>query len=526
MAVAREGRPGSRSDEAVRRLSRKAANLAADGKHGPAARVWEELAEIEPEHEGIAVGLGAALLAAGEDRKAARVLGRASNLHSGNALLLRLHAQALLKTGDSNSAVGALYVALGLEPDSGAIHELLGKALNDQRKPKAALPHAAAAFEAEPTISNAALFAGILIDLGLSDEALAVAESVDVQDGALASKLVLRSLCLQMMDRYDEALVSARQALAAAPDDHHAKCCLGMSLLLRGQLTPEAWSLYDSRASLIGVKHWPSPERRWTGGDIAGRTLLVHAEQGFGDTIQFARYLPLIADRGAKVILAVQPALRRLLERVPGADLVVNGGGSELPDFDFYCPLLSLPQIVGTTLDTIPPPLSLPAFADQTRRDSNLQVGLVWAGNGVFVDDARRSLDPARLQPLADIAGVTFNSLQMGAKSLPLPGMIDAMVGISDFADTAERIAALDLVIAVDTSVAHLAATMGKPVWLLSRKSGCWRWLLDRQDSPWYPSVRIYRQARLNDWAGVIEAVSQDLRSVVATFEQIKAESA
>ena len=299
-----------------------------------------------------------------------------------------------------------------------------------------------------------------------------------------------------------------------------------MSLLLRGQLTSEAWSLYDARAGLLGVKHWPSPERRWTGGDISGRTLLIHAEQGFGDTLQFGRYLPLIADRGARVILAVQPALRRLMANVTGADLVVNGGGSVLPEFDFYCPLLALPGIVGTTIDTIPPPLQLQVAAKPVERGTELQVGLVWAGNGVFVDDARRSLSPGMVGPLGAVEGVAFHSLQLGAKTMPLPGMTDAMQGVADFADTAERIAGLDLVIAVDTSVAHLAATMGKPVWLLSRKNGCWRWLLDREDSPWYPSVRLYRQTRLNDWAGVIERVCQDLAFVVGKFEAIKAEAA
>jgi Flp pilus assembly protein TadD len=511
----------------LRRLSRRAAKLACEGEHAAAARIWEELAQIEPEHEQVAAGLGSALLAAGEDRKAAQVLRTATRAHPGNPLLFRLHGQALTRLGEGAAAVGALYMALELDPASVEINANLAKALHEQRRPGAALPHAAAAFKQEPSVSHAALLSGILIDLGRSEDALSIAESVEVNADALASKLVLRSLCLQLLDRYDESLTAAREALAAAPEDNHAKTCLGMSLLLRGHLTAEAWSLYESRASLIGnVKRWPSPERRWTGGDISGRTLLVYAEQGFGDTLQFARYLPLIADRGARVILAVQPALRRLMENVPGADLVISGGSSTLPDFDLYCPLLSLPGIVGTTIDTIPPPLRLAAPRAPAERGDGLQVGLVWAGNGVFVDDARRSLDPAALSPLAEIAGVSFHSLQFGAKTMPFPGIRDAMQDVKDFADTAERIAALDLVIAVDTSVAHLAATMGKPVWLLSRKSGCWRWLLDRQDSPWYPSVRLYRQARLGDWAGVIDRVCRDLAFVVGKFQAIKAEAA
>lgn len=521
------GSAQGRSAEALRRLSRRAADLAADDKHLAAAKVWEELHALEPEHAGVASGLGASLLAAGENRRAAQVLGRACHLHPRNPLLLRLHAQALVRTGDSAVAVGALYLALELDPNSSAIHATLGNALHNQRRPAAALPHALFAFRTEPGISNAALLAGVLIDLGREGEAMALADSLEIRGPDLASKLVLQSLCLHLLDRSDESLQAARQAVVVAPNDHHARCALGMSLLRRGELTQEAWTLYDSRAGLIGVKTWPSPERRWTGGDIAGRTLLVHAEQGFGDTLQFARFLPLIADRGAKVILALQPALRRLMADVPGADLVVNGGGTaELPQFDLYCPLLSLPGILGTTLETIPPPLQIPIPAPAADRPEEFQVGLVWAGNGVFVDDSRRSVDPALLAPLGGIAGVTFHNLQFGAKTLPLPGMVDAMDRVKDFADTATLIAGLDLVIAVDTSVAHLAATMGKPVWLLSRKSGCWRWLEDRPDSPWYPSVRLYRQSRVGDWEGVLQQVCQHLAFVIGKFQEIKAQAA
>ena len=527
MTLAKRDLKPARTEEAIRRLSRRAADLAAEGKHEAAVQVWEELRQIEPEHVQIAAGYGAALLAAGQDRKAAHVLGQASHHHPRNPLLPRLHAQALLRIGDSKSAVGALYVALELDPLSTEIHGRLAQALHEQRQPRAALPHAITAFDADPSVASGAMLATILMDLGLSEEALAVADALASDGRAPASKFVLRSLCLQLLDRHEEALGAARDAVAAGPDDHHAMCCLGMSLLLRGELTPEAWSLYESRASLIGgVKRWPSPERRWTGGDIAGRTLLVYAEQGFGDTLQFARYLPLIADRGATVILAVQPALRRLLAEVPGADRVVSGGGADMPDFDLYTPLLSLPGIVGTTLHSIPPPLRLTVKPAPPRHGDELRVGLVWAGNSVFVDDARRSVDPAALSPLASIEGLSFHSLQFGAKTMPLPGMTDAMQGVTDFADTAERIAGLDLVIAVDTSVAHLASTMGKPVWLLSRKNGCWRWLLDRRDSPWYPSIRLYRQERLNDWSSVIAEICQDLKSVVQTFEQIKAQAA
>ena len=196
VALGRRGQPPVTSDEAVRRLSRRAAELAEGGKHAAAALVWEELAQIEPDHEQITAGLGAALLAASQDRKAAHVLGRATRLHPRNPMLLRLHAQALTRNGEHASAIGALYMALSLDPASTAIQSCLGKALHDHRQPQAALPHASKAFDAEPSISNAALLTGILIDLDYSEAALAVVDSVAAEGQALASKLVLRALLL------------------------------------------------------------------------------------------------------------------------------------------------------------------------------------------------------------------------------------------------------------------------------------------------------------------------------------------
>jgi hypothetical protein len=253
----------------------------------------------------------------------------------------------------------------------------------------------------------------------------------------------------------------------------------------------------------------------WAGEDPTGRTILLHAEQGYGDTIHFVRYAPLVARRGARVILAVQAPLLRLLRAVPGVDRVVSIGGA-LPPFDFVCPLLSLPRLFATTLDTIPPPLPyadpFPAGPDAPDR---LRVGLVWAGNPYFPLDSQRSLPDSALEGLAGIPRVQFYSLQMLKSSLPPNlGMIDLMEGVQDFADTAGRLAGLDLVIAVDTAVAHLAATMGKPVWLLSRFRGCWRWLHDRADSPWYPTMRIMRQTRPHDWSGVLAEIRRDLTAI------------
>lgn len=502
------------------RLSRQAAELAQAGRHDDAILVWERLNQSVPGNAGVAAGLGAALLGANRKEDALDWLGAACSRHSGNAMLLRLHAQAMLRLGHRGPAIGALYMALDLEPGSIQAHADLGNALYLDRSSAAALPHAALAFHANPSEATGATLTSVLLELGRTDEALAVVQRA-IQAGAdRPPMLVLQSLALQTVRRDAEALAAAREAVEGAPENAIARHNLAALLLLRGQLTPEAWALYESRSGLLEMRNWPDPHRRWTGGDIAGRTVLLHAEQGLGDTLQFVRYVPMVAARGARVILAVQSALVRLLQGTPGADLVVAGGAG-MPAFDLYCPLLSLRGVFGTTLDTIPKPLPVASASNPAARHGKLRVGLAWAGNPNFLDDRRRSVDPALLAPLGEVPGISLHSLQFGADKLPVPGMEDLMQGVTDFADTAARIAGLDLVIAVDTSVAHLAATMGKPVWLLSRFHGCWRWMHEREDTPWYPSMRIYRQPRLNDWESVIGRVRDDLGLLASSQETV-----
>ena len=204
--------------------------------------------------------------------------------------------------------------------------------------------------------------------------------------------------------------------------------------------------------------------------------------------------------------------------------MVIPAGS--LPPFDYYCPLLSLPGQLGTTLATIPPPVPYAIRLPQAPRSARLQVGIVWAGANGFIDDRKRSLDPALLAPLGEISMVDFHGLQFDATTQPLPGMRNAIEGVEDFTDTAERIAKLDLVIAVDTSVAHLAATMGKPVWLLHRFNGCWRWLLDREDSPWYPTVRLFRQLEPGDWSSVVSRVRDALESAAVDHQDAMSQAA
>jgi hypothetical protein len=262
--------------------------------------------------------------------------------------------------------------------------------------------------------------------------------------------------------------------------------------------------------------------------DLSGRTVLVVQEEGLGDTLQFMRYLPLLALRGARVAVAVPPALTRLLRRVPGvAD--VPAGDAPVPQHDFHCSFNGLPRAFETTLETIPrvvpyvaaDPALVRHWAARMPTGDALRVGLCWAGQarpwltGFVGLDQRRSTCLATLAPLAAVPGTRFVNLQKGpaAAEIGTAGvdLLDVMDEVRDFADTAAIVANLDLVISVDTSVVHLAGAMGTPVFLLDRYDNCWRWLSGRDDSPWYPSLRIFRQQRSGDWAQVIARVATAL---------------
>ncbi|MBV8911468.1 MAG: hypothetical protein JOZ05_00350 [Acetobacteraceae bacterium] len=498
-------------DPTLGTLTQTAAGLAQAGRHDEAVAAWRQANRRQPGNPLVAAGLGFALLAAERAPEALVWLCAACQAHPRDAGLLRLQAQALLASGLRPQAIGALLLALELEPGSVPTYAALGIALFQEGKADVALPYCEAAFHLAPDSANAATLSCVYIDLGRFDDALAVTQVAGGRAGNGFEVPLNRSIALHGLGRIAESIEAARAAVAAAPDSAVAKHHLAASLLGAGELTPEAWALYEARSGLAGMPKWPDPHRRWTGGDIAGKTVLLHAEQGFGDTLQFVRYAPLVVARGARVILAAQSPLVRLLQGTPGVDEVVSAG-AKLPSFDLYCPLLSLPGIFGTSLETIPPPLPYPtALKVEPGSGGRLRVGLVWAGSPTFVDDRKRSITAEALRTLSGIPGVALYGLQLGAKAQPLPDILDLMTEVQDFADTAAAIAGLDLVIAIDTAVAHLAATMGKPVWLLSRFRGCWRWLQHRPDSPWYPSVRIYRQSTANDWDSVIVRVRQDL---------------
>ena len=356
------------------------------------------------------------------------------------------------------------------------------------------------------------------------------ADALESYDRALtlapdnAQLLTNRAVALRRLDRPQEAVIGARRALLSRPDFAQAQFVEAVARLTLGDFS--AWRGYEARWSVGAAagKQRGFTAPLWLGEQsLAGKTILLHAEQGFGDTIQFVRYAPLVAARGATVILEVQPALKRLLTATAGVAAVI-GRGEPLPAFDSHCPLLSLPLAFATDAATIPSgvPYIAPAAADVAHWRQRLpqrrpRIGLVWSGERSHDNDLNRSLRFEALQSLFDLPDLTFVSLQHEVRDADAsflrehPAVVSIGEDFVDFADTAAAISLLDAVIAADTAVAHLAGAMGKPLMLLLPFGADFRWLRERSDSPWYPSARLYRQPAFGDWAAVVDLLRRDL---------------
>jgi tetratricopeptide (TPR) repeat protein len=336
-------------------------------------------------------------------------------------------------------------------------------------------------------------------------------------------------LVLKEAGRVEEAEVSFRDALRIKPDDAWSHVNLSAVLLLTGRLE-EGWNEFEWRLRLeprLITQDLNRPQ--WNGEPAAGRSILLHPEQGLGDTIQFCRYATMFP-AGARVILAAPRALARLLTGLRGVDTIIKHG-DKFPPYDFQCPLMSLPRAFRTTPSTIPAAthyLSMEiqqaaAWRERLRDLPGYKIGVAWSGNprpfqpSASAIDRRRSIAFETFSALFECPGVSFVSLQKNDdphSKKSNPRLHDWTDELQDFADTAALMDALDLVISVDTSVVHLAGALGKPVWLLNRYDTCWRWLLNRNDSPWYPTLRQFRQPAPGDWNSVLLSVRAALREL------------
>ena len=398
--------------------------------------------------------------------------------------------------------------------------------LKEWDRPEAALAGYDRALAIKPDYAEAHFNRGNLLrEMRQYERALASYDAAVSINPDFAEAHLNRGLVLKELHRFDESLSSYDRALAIKPGYAEAHVNRATALLLCGDLE-RGWRDYEWRwrnpsgSSIRETREFPQPQ--WTGAEpLAGTTLLLHGEQGLGDTLQFCRYAKLAADAGASVILEAQSPLTGLLESLQGVSQVLPRGDA-FPAFDHHCPLLSLPLAFKTRLDTIP---SAHAYlhADpakvavwKARLGSGPRIGLVWSGNPNHVNDRNRSV------PLAELlthlpAGLQYVSLQREVADIDRlalqahPEVMDVAEHLHDFSDTAAVCDCLDLVISVDTSVAHLSAALGRPTWILLPFTPDWRWLLDRNDSPWYPTARLHRQGSIDDWSGVLAHVGQEL---------------
>jgi tetratricopeptide (TPR) repeat protein len=482
--------------------------LSALGRPGDAEASYRQALRLNPAFADAHANLGIVLAAQDRPAEAEGSYREALRLRPEFPAALNNLGATLTMLGRAGEAEACFREVVRLRPDFADAHSNLAVALCDLRRHADAQASARAAIRLTPNYADAHCNLGMaLFDLR----------------------------------RLDEAEASYRRALSLNPALSQAHMNLSSALLITGRFE-EGWSEHEWRWKTRNM----APGRRdfavplWVGEPVGGQTILLHAEQGLGDTLQFCRYARLI-ESGAAVVLEVQAPLARLVSRMPGiAQVAVRG--QALPPFDLHCPLLSLPRAFGTTLATIPDkpylaadPAEATSWRERLANLPGLKIGLVWAGEPrtgapeLAAIDARRSMALSTLAPLAEVEGVSFVSLQKGKPAAQAAGppagmtLTDLTADVHDFADTAALIENLDLVICVDTSVAHLAGGMGKPVWLLNRFDTCWRWLLDRDDSPWYPTLRQFRQPSPGDWLAVVARVRDALqRLATGDLDQLR----
>ena len=526
------------------------------GESEEAFRFFQKAIEADPTLAGAYNDLGGIFHRRGQIEKAIPYYQKALSLHSNFAEAHYNLGNAFKETGLWPEAVNHTQKAIELDPNLHEAHYILGIAFYEQGQLDEAIGSWQKALQLKPGFTEVYFNLGIAYyNKGCLEEALTLCQKAVKLDPSLAEAHYNLGLVYYGKDLTEEAIRCWQKALqinpghqdaynnmgAAFQDKHElgkAQKCFQRAIdnnpdfseahwnkslchLLAGSF-PEGWSEYQWRFRINTIffnRHFPQP--LWDGGDLKGKTILLYAEQGFGDTIQFIRYVPLVKKRGGRVLVECQEDLASLLEPMEGIDQLIKHG-QPLPDFDVQCPLLSLPLAFRTNLLDIPasiPYLTLnPALVKKWHEfmaadQDDLRIGLVWAGRPTHKKDRKRSLSFEAFEPLAEIPGVTFYCLQKGeaaqqAHNRP-KGMklINVAEDLVDFTETGALIENLNLVISVDTAVAHLTGALGKPIWTLLPFLPDWRWLLEREDSPWYPSMRLFRQPSPGDWFSVIHSV-------------------
>ena len=498
--------------------------------HHAALSEFDHAIKIDPSYVDAWLGRGNVLVSLKRYEDALAAYDRALALKAATAEAWLGRANAFTGLRRHTEGLAAYDKALTLKPLAEAWLGR-GNVFADLRRHDEAFTAYDKALTLKPDLAEAWLGRGnVFADLKRHDEAFTAYDKALALKPDWAEAWLGRGNVFKDLDRYYDAVTAYDKAIALNPNSAEAHCNAGLTRLTLGD-TEQGWKKYEYRWGTKRMRGWERnfAQPLWLGdGDIENRTILIHAEQGLGDTLMACRYAPILASLGATVIAEVQPSLKSLLENLDGISQLI-AKGEPIPPFDVHCPIMSLPLAFKTTLQTIPAKVPYLTVSENVIKKwrakltgTDIKVGIAWAGNPNHVQDLDRSIPLKNLLPILGVRGTRYFSLQkdfrQGEKQiLDINSQIVRLdPEINDFQDTAAIMMSLDLVISCDTSIVHLAGALGKPVWVLLPFNPDWRWLLDRSDSPWYPTAQLFRQTSRGEWSTVIDDVCMELEKRVA----------
>ena len=502
----------------ISRLFEQAIQYHQAGQLEQAKRIYEEILAMDPQHADSSHLLGLFEYQHGNYVQAIAHIQQAVLVVPEQPVFFNNLGNVLREMGQLDKSLQAYQKALEINPDDAEIHSNLGVTLREMGQLDKSLQAYQKSVCIQPEFAEGYYNMGVFFQeqRKLKESVKAYQKAIQIQPDHVETYVNL-GVVLREQGRLKESVKTHQKAVRIQPDYAEAHINLAITFLLQGRLNA-GWKEFEWRWSR--KRDFKRP--LWDGTLLNGKSILIYAEQGFGDTIQFVRYIDLLPGTNTVIIFVCQPELKSLFKGIDCIDILVTKG-EDIPSSDFQVPLLSLPYMFNTTLDTIP--VRIPYLYPRPKADSvfhvddshGLKVGLVWAGRTTHVNDSNRSIDLKCFRCLLDVEGCQFFSLQVGEARADIKRygyhhvIKDLGKQFIDFHCTALAILQLDLIISVDTAVAHLAGSLGKPVWTLLPFIPDWRWMLDRSDSPWYPSMTIFRQKEMGGWTPVFEQLKLSL---------------